>query len=259
MAEKFPGIPEPAEKKPPAVGPVEVTTLPNGVRVASQDLGGPVSAVGLFVGAGSRHETPYSSGVSHLLEHLAFKGSAMRSKYRMVRDMERTGAMYTASASRETIAYTAEGLRQKLPEMVSIVSETAISPGAAVKEQGTPEWDAAMAEIKTQTEVMKVDLKNFAGDAAGAVTEGIHAAAFHGNTLGKLYYSMSIKIRILYWRGARVFRCGSCPDSGTTSSGPSCYSCTSHRDDAVHSVFGSIVFGSGCLASLQCISHSYGA
>lgn len=185
MAEKFPGIPDPVAKEPPAVGPVQVSTLANGVRIASQDLGGPVAAVGLFVGAGSRHETPYTSGVSHLLEHLAFKGSALRSKYRMVRDMERTGAMFAASASRETMSYTAEGLREKLPEMVGIISETAVLPFAAVDEPGSPEWDAAMGEIKTQTEVMKDELKNFVGDSAGVVTEAIHAAAFHGNTLGK--------------------------------------------------------------------------
>lgn len=185
MAEKFPGIPDPVEKEPPTAGPVEISTLPNGVRVASQDMGGPVAAVGLFVGAGSRHELPHSSGVSHLLEHLAFKGSAARSKYRMVRDMERTGAMFAASAARETIAYTAEGMRGTVPEMVDIVSETAILPATGVSEGGSPEWDAAMEEINAQAEVMKTELKNIQGDATAVVTEAIHGSAFHGNTLGK--------------------------------------------------------------------------
>lgn len=190
MAEKLPGIPDPIEKAAPVAGPVQTSTLPNGVTVASQDIGGPVSAIGLFVGSGSRHETPYTAGVSHLLEHLAFKGSAMRSKYRLVRDMERSGALYAASAARETMAYTAEGLREKVPDMVDIVSETAVLPGAAVSEDGSPEWDSAMEEIQTQTNVMKTELKNFAGDAAGVVTEAIHGAAFHGNTLGKQYLSV---------------------------------------------------------------------
>lgn len=185
MAEKLPGIPDPVEKVAAPAGPVETSTLPNGVRVASQDLDGPVSAIGLFVGAGSRHETPYTSGISHLLEHLAYKGSAMRSKYRMVRDMERSGAVFSASAARETMAYTAEGLREKVPEMVDIMAETAVLPGMAISDSGTGEWDGAMGEIKTQTDIMKVELKNFADDAAGVVTEAIHGAAFHGNTLGK--------------------------------------------------------------------------
>lgn len=185
MAEKFPGIPDSTDIDPPAPSPVETTTLPNGVRVASQDLGGPVSAVGLFVGAGSRHETPFSAGVSHLLEHLAFKGSAARTKFRMVRDMERTGAIYSASAARETIAYSGEGLREKMPDMVDIISETAVMPLTGVIESNNHEWDTAMDEIVGQTNVMKDELENFKGDAAGVVTEAIHSAAFHGNTLGK--------------------------------------------------------------------------
>lgn len=192
MAEKLPAIPDPIEKTASAAGPVETSTLPNGVRVASQDLDGPVSAVGLFVGSGSRHETPYTAGVSHLLEHLAFKGSALRSKYKMVRDMERSGAMFAASAARETMAYTAEGLREKVPEIVDIVAETAVLPGAAVSEDGSAEWDAAMEEIQAQTNVMKTELENFSGDAAGVVTEAMHGAAFHGNTLGKRLISFHL-------------------------------------------------------------------
>ena len=186
MAEKLPGIPDPIDIEPPQPGAVETTALPNGVRVISQDNGGAVSSLALFVGAGSRHETPYSSGVSYLLERLAFKGSGTRSKYRMIRDMERTGAMFTASASREMLAYSSEGLRTKVPDMVDLVCDTAVIPAASNVEPDSFEWDNAMEEIKQQTIVMQDELSNFMKDSAGVVTEAIHSAAFHGNTLGKL-------------------------------------------------------------------------
>lgn len=202
MTESFPGIPDSTDIDPPALGPVESTTLPNGVRVSSQDIGGPISFVGLFVAAGSRHETPFSSGVSHLLEHLAFKGSVHRSKYRMIRDMERTGALFTATAARETIAYSAEGLREQVPDMVSIVCESAVTPAVAVSDN-SPEWDEAVAEIQIQTGIMEEELKRFSEDAPGNVTEAIHAAAFHGNTLGKSIPYLFLFVRN---RGARVFR-----------------------------------------------------
>ncbi|CAN8063344.1 unnamed protein product [Agarophyton chilense] len=184
MTEKFPNIPDPADIEAPSPGTVEISALPNGVRVASQDMGSPVAAIGFFVGAGSRNETPYSSGVSHLIERLAYKGSTMRTKYRMTRDMERTGALFAASAARETIAFSAEGMRDKLPEMLSIITETAVAPVTTGCAEGSPDWDIAMEEITAQTTVMKDELKSFASEPNGQVTEAIHAAAFHGNTLG---------------------------------------------------------------------------
>jgi mitochondrial-processing peptidase subunit alpha len=184
MTSALPGIAPPSDLAPPAPGPTTVTTLANGVRVASQDNGGAVAAIGVYVGAGSRHETPYTAGATHLLEHCAFKGSAARSKYRMTRDLERTGAGFSAAASRETLAFAAECMRGAAPNVVSILSETAVSPGVAVLDQNAVEYGPAAAELKSHVEAIKGELKEYSADPAGHVTEAIHAAAFHGNTLG---------------------------------------------------------------------------
>jgi mitochondrial-processing peptidase subunit alpha len=184
MATPLAGLDAPAAIDPAHPGPVSVTALPNGVRVASQDLGGPVTALGVFVGAGSRHETTYTAGSTHVLEHLAFKGSAARSKFRMIRDVERTGAMFSAAASRESIAFSAETLPRHAPEVVSILAECATKPAVAVTAYGTPEWDSATAEIAEHVVAIKNELKEFSADPSGQVTEAMHAAAYHGNTLG---------------------------------------------------------------------------
>lgn len=187
MTEKFPDIPDPTPITAPQATAPEVTTLPNGVRVISQDLHGPIASVALFVGAGSRNETPQTSGVSHVLERIAFKGSHERSKFRMIRDMERTGAVFNASAARETIAYVAEGMREKMPQILPILAESAVQPYAAVEhDNDSMEWDSAVDEIKTQSEIIKKDLESFEKDANSVVSEAIHGVAFHGNTLGKL-------------------------------------------------------------------------
>lgn len=204
MTEKFPGVPDSIPVPAPTPTTPQTTTLPNGARVVSQDMGGPVSAVALFVAAGSRNETPISSGVSFLLERMAFKGSAMRSKFRMTRDMERSGAIFNASAARETIAYSAEGLREKLPDMVSIITETATLPAAGVITQSGPAWDSAMSEIKNQTAVMKEDIENLSKDPTAVVTEAIHTTAFHGNTLGKFTPSIFL-FHSFFIRAVRVF------------------------------------------------------
>jgi hypothetical protein len=58
---------------------VQITTLPNKLRVATENTPGHFAAVGLYVDAGSRYETPSSSGVSHFLDRMAFKVSVMPS------------------------------------------------------------------------------------------------------------------------------------------------------------------------------------
>ena len=59
---------------------VRVTTLPNGLRVVSEAMPGlATAALGVWSGAGSRHEQAEEQGLAHLLEHMAFKGTAKRS------------------------------------------------------------------------------------------------------------------------------------------------------------------------------------
>lgn len=186
MTEKLPGIPDPTPIEAPKPSDPQITTLSNGLRVVSQDMGGPVTSVALFVGAGSRHETSDTSGVSFLLERLAYKGSAQRSKFRMVRDIERTGALFNASASRETIAYAAESLRGKVPDVIPIIAESAYAPFENNLQLGDPEWDNAVAEVKLQKDVAKSDIENLTKDPNTQLVEAIHGVAFHGNSLGKL-------------------------------------------------------------------------
>jgi hypothetical protein len=53
----------------------QITTLPNKIKVATESTPGHFSSIGLYVEAGSRYETPSTSGVSHFLDRMAFKAS----------------------------------------------------------------------------------------------------------------------------------------------------------------------------------------
>lgn len=55
---------------------IQITSLPNKIRVATDNTPGHFSSVGLYVDAGARHETPHTSGVSHFLDRMAFKVTA---------------------------------------------------------------------------------------------------------------------------------------------------------------------------------------
>ena len=65
-----------SQSLPTPVSPsVRITTLPNRIRVATEDVPGHFAGVGLYVDAGSRYETSDNSGVSHFLDRMAFKVS----------------------------------------------------------------------------------------------------------------------------------------------------------------------------------------
>lgn len=57
-----------------------VTTINNGMRIATEDSGLATATVGIWIDAGSRYETEKNNGVAHFLEHMAFKGTAKRSQ-----------------------------------------------------------------------------------------------------------------------------------------------------------------------------------
>jgi hypothetical protein len=62
-----------AASTPVAPLPTKITTLPNKLRVATEATPGHFSAVGVYIDAGSRYEAPRYTGVSHILDRMAFK------------------------------------------------------------------------------------------------------------------------------------------------------------------------------------------
>lgn len=86
-------------------------TLANGVRVVALALPHLHSAsVSVFVRTGSRHEGPRLNGISHVVEHMAFKGTATRDCQRINLDAERLGAEVNAHTDKDHTAYHMRGL-----------------------------------------------------------------------------------------------------------------------------------------------------
>ena len=70
----------------------QITTLPNGLRVATRLMPGLHStALGIWVNAGGRNERPEQNGIAHFLEHMAFKGTATRTALQIAEAIEDVG------------------------------------------------------------------------------------------------------------------------------------------------------------------------
>lgn len=102
----------------------EITTLPNGLRVVSEEMPHlETAALGVWVDAGSRYESRAINGVSHMLEHMAFKGTERRNALAIVAEIERAGGHLNAYTGREQTAYTARILREDLGLALDILAD----------------------------------------------------------------------------------------------------------------------------------------
>lgn len=125
----------------------EITTLPNGVRVGSMETPSPVSAVGVLLDFGSRHErlrnvlpdasAVSTAGVNHLLELLAFQSSlpsAALSSTHLRSRLDNLGAATFANSSREQMMYCVDVLRPNAVPAFDLLAEVVKCPEVAEEE-----------------------------------------------------------------------------------------------------------------------------
>ena len=90
----------------------EISKLANGLTIVSHTLPHlETVSLGVWVAAGARHETEAENGISHLLEHMAFKGTSRRSARDIAEEIEQVGGELNAATSLETTAYYARVLK----------------------------------------------------------------------------------------------------------------------------------------------------
>jgi predicted Zn-dependent peptidase len=90
----------------------ELTTLSNGIRVATHRMPNlETVSLGVWVAVGSRHERDDQHGLSHFLEHMAFKGTKSRSARAIADEIESVGGDLNASTGLDTTAYYARVLK----------------------------------------------------------------------------------------------------------------------------------------------------
>ncbi len=105
-------------------GTVERTELPGGLRVLTETMPGVLSAtLGIWVGVGSRDESPALGGSSHFLEHLLFKGTTSRTALEIATAMDAVGGEMNAFTAKEHTCYYANVLASDLPLAVTLLGD----------------------------------------------------------------------------------------------------------------------------------------
>src|SRR5437879_13318429 len=108
---------------------VEVTKLPSGLTVVTDTMPHlETAALGVSAGVRGRHEKRHEHGISHLLEHLAFKGTTRRSSREIVEEIEAVGGDLSAGTSTETTAYYARVMKADVPLALDVLSDILSNP-----------------------------------------------------------------------------------------------------------------------------------
>jgi len=112
------------------------TTLDNGLRILTQPMPGTRSvAVSVYVGAGSRYETPAEAGISHLLEHLVFKGTKKRPTPQEISELiDGVGGVMNAGTDRELTVYYAKVARPHFSRAADVLTDMVRNPLIAAAE-----------------------------------------------------------------------------------------------------------------------------
>ena len=153
---------------------VQLHTLPNGFRIVTEAMPGLQSAsIGLWVGAGGRHETAAQNGIAHFLEHMAFKGTRRRTALQIAEEIEDVGGYINAYTSREMTAYYARCLSADVPRALDVISDIVLNPVFN------------KADIETERHVILQEIGQAADTPDDIIFDWLHEVSYPGQAFGR--------------------------------------------------------------------------
>lgn len=161
----------------------QMTTLKNGLRVATEHLPGVETvAVALTAGVGARYEEDAENGISHLLEHMAFKGTKTRSSYDIAESFDNVGGQINAYTSMELTVYYAKVLKQDTRLAVDILGD--------ILQNSTFDKD----ELEREKDVVIQEIAMHHDTPDDLIMDLFDEAAFPGQPMGRSILSTEKKV-----------------------------------------------------------------
>jgi predicted Zn-dependent peptidase len=150
----------------------KLTVLDSGVRVVTEAMPSVRSvSLGLWIGTGSRHEADDQAGLSHLIEHLLFKGSAKYSSLQIDQIFDAMGAELNAGTGKETTSVYARMIDDHLPEAFDVMADMVFRP--------------AWREVDSEREVILEEIAMYEDDPQEKVFDVFGEAVFGQDPLGR--------------------------------------------------------------------------
>lgn len=151
----------------------QVSTLSNGLRVASEPGQGETATVGVWIDTGSRYERDSNNGVAHFLEHMSFKGTHRRTRAQLEVEVENLGGHLNAYTSRETTVFYAKVFKNDVPQAMDILAD--------ILTNSRLEAD----DIERERDVILREMKEVDGQLEEVVFDRLHQTAYRGTALSR--------------------------------------------------------------------------
>jgi predicted Zn-dependent peptidase len=150
------------------------TTLSNGIRLVTESMPDVASlCVGVWVGTGSRDETPEQSGISHFLEHLLFKGTPERTAREIAEEVDAVGGDMNAYTTKEYTTFYVRALAEHVDLCLDILGDILCRP--ALRRE----------EVDAERQVILEEVLMHRDEPADVVQELFAAAMFPNHPLGR--------------------------------------------------------------------------
>lgn len=148
-------------------------TLANGVRLLAIAMPHVQSAsVGVFLRVGSRDESPDTNGISHVLEHMAFKGTRTRSVQAINLDAERLGAEVNAYTGKDTTGFFMTGLGRHTQQLLRMTADIVLN-------STFPEH-----ELQRELEVIRQEAIEYEEDPQDSASDLLDRAVWGDDAMG---------------------------------------------------------------------------
>lgn len=151
-----------------------IATLPNALRAVAIPMPWRQTvSLSVFVRTGSLHEERLLNGISHVVEHMAFKGTASRDCQRINLDAERLGAEVNAHTDKDHTAFHIEGLPADLPTFVALLADIVLNSTFPAD------------ELERERQVIQHEFTEFEEDTAGMAFQLFDRACYGMHPAGQ--------------------------------------------------------------------------
>jgi predicted Zn-dependent peptidase len=150
----------------------KLTTLDSGLRIATEAMPSVRSvSLGVWIGTGSRGETDAQAGLSHLLEHLLFKGTSKYASLEIDQIFDGMGAELNAGTGKETTSVYARVIDEHLPKAFDVICDMVFRP--------------SLDELDAERAVILEEIAMYEDDPQEKVFDVLGEAIFSGHPLGR--------------------------------------------------------------------------